>query len=932
MRKKLRFIGLILCCILLLCSLITAYADNSAETTGTDANQPVKVGFVTDASWLMSCNEDGTMKSGYAYDYIQTVAKNTGWQYEYVFGDMKSLLHMLMDGKLDILPGVTYSSDTAANASYPYYAMGSKLLRLYTLQNAKGIDESNLKTINGKNVGIPQEYYDTVSAWFEENGLSCKMVSFGSDSELKDALNGEKVSAIACLENDADDEWKPLVTITSTDYYLAVSKGKQDILKRLNGALATIYTTDPYFNDTLYYRYSTSRSSSALSAEETEWFDSHDKIICGYLGESKFNFERTVEGTHSGVLMPVMDAALSKMGLVDTVKTDYTLFNSTDEMIRALNTDRVDVIFPVLDSEYVAENRGYAIVDTIAEIPLALITTDGNGIGETETIVVPKAQFLADFVQLNYPGKTVVLADSEEDCLNAVLRGAASASILPYEYTQKTIEDNKSYSGLVAVRLAKNCGAAVAVRRGNATLWKLMNRGLKLVGTENITEIVRSFEVTESSFNVKDLLKQYLWMLILGVALIVGAIILIIHYYNSNKRLAEASIELEDASQIADQASKEKSLFLYRMTHDILTPVNSIMEFAEEAKENVSDKKTVKENLKHIEMSCRHIKSVIDDSNTIAKIDSGNGTLEESLTDLSKEMEDVITMIEPLAEKKSIDFSYRFKDITDQIVYCDSLHVNQIMINLLNNAVKYTKPGGRVRFTLAQVESEDQGYGAYKFLIQDTGVGMTQEEVAHVFDAYYSSGDDADKQSMGSGLGLPLAKKLVDLMGGRIDVRSEKNVGTTISCYLNFRKSNPDNKDNDTKTIDLAGKKILIVDDEEISRTAVREALEEQSIVVEEASDGEEAVKLLSRVDPKYFDAVIMDIQMPGLNGYEATRQIRSLSNGDYGKLPIIALTANVFEEDRYKSFEVGMNAHMTKPVQLDVLLRTMSELIAKNK
>lgn len=376
-------------------------------------------------------------------------------------------------------------------------------------------------------------------------------------------------------------------------------------------------------------------------------------------------------------------------------------------------------------------------------------------------------------------------------------------------------------------------------------------------------------------------------------------------------------------------ANKAKSTFLFNMSHDIRTPMNAIIGFNQMALKHLDDRIKVEDCLKKVAAASDHLLQLINDVLDMARIESGKVTIEEKETSILMYADNVVSMIKNSAEMRGIVFRYQYRNIVNDEVYADSLHVNQIIINLLSNAVKYTKPGGRVDYTVEQITSLQPDHATYRFIVEDTGMGMSEDFLQHIFEDFSRERNSTVSGIQGTGLGMSIVKKLIDLMHGTIDIKSEVGKGTRIEVTLSFRlaggtKKIHDQTRNEMEQMNLAGLKVLLVEDNEMNREIARELLVEQGIVVDEADDGTVAVAKVKKSKPGQYDLILMDIQMPTMDGYQATQAIRKLRNKQLANIPIIAMTANVFEEDKKKGAEVGMNGHLGKPIDVPQLLKLL--------
>ena len=399
---------------------------------------------------------------------------------------------------------------------------------------------------------------------------------------------------------------------------------------------------------------------------------------------------------------------------------------------------------------------------------------------------------------------------------------------------------------------------------------------------------------------------------------------------------------LADALEQAEQANKAKTTFLSNMSHDIRTPLNAIVGFTALATKHVNDPSMVREYLTKIATSSNHLLSLINDVLDMSRIEAGKVRLEEKDVHLPEVFKELQTIIQSDIVAKRMEFVLKTDTIRDEDVICDKLRLNQILLNLLSNAIKYTNPGGRVSLLVTQKENKNSGREEYLFTVSDNGIGMNEEFLRYIFKPFERMHSSTISGIQGTGLGLCITKNFVEMMGGTITVTSEEGLGSTFTVTLPFKKGKANHKGscdmaasesfitkNKHTSCDFTGKKVLLVEDNMLNREIALELLEEAGFVVETAEDGDIAVDMLREATEGQYDLVLMDVQMPRLDGYTATREIRTLDNPFVSNIPIIAMTANAFEEDKRQAFEAGMSQHIPKPLNIPNLMEVLSTVLA---
>ncbi len=409
------------------------------------------------------------------------------------------------------------------------------------------------------------------------------------------------------------------------------------------------------------------------------------------------------------------------------------------------------------------------------------------------------------------------------------------------------------------------------------------------------------------------------------------------------RRLFEGAL---DRARSADSA---KSTFLTNMSHDIRTPMNAITGFTNIAATHLDDPEKVKDALEKIRTSSSHLLSLINDVLDMSRIESGRITISENPCDLRELAEKIRNIMQPQMTARNLTFTIDTEPVIDYVVYCDETRITQVLLNLLSNSVKFTEPGGRISLVIRQKPFvSGRRYCGYVFKVCDSGIGISREFISHVFEPFERETGRVGNNSGGSGLGMSIAKGIVDMMGGSISVESEENVGTQFSVELEFRPVSKDNAkekeedkrgENDFITVDedmavfqestgagrrmgedvgwIEGRRLLLVEDNLLNREIAEDMLVEDGFKVETAENGRKALQMIVNSDPWYYSAVLMDIQMPVMDGYEATERIRELPDRSRSQIPIIAMTANAFKEDRCRAAESGMDAYITKPVDV---------------
>ena len=411
----------------------------------------------------------------------------------------------------------------------------------------------------------------------------------------------------------------------------------------------------------------------------------------------------------------------------------------------------------------------------------------------------------------------------------------------------------------------------------------------------------------------------------------------------TNQKLNKLRVAAEDALKVAESASKAKSTFLSNMSHDIRTPMNAIIGFATLALDDIRDGKKVEDYLSKILSSSKHLLGLINDILDMSRIESGKVVLEEQETDLVTTLQELQSIMEGQAKERKLKLHVDYSNLRDRHVYCDKTRLNQVMFNLLANAVKFTSEGGSIWLTMSQLEPtcEVEDRAIYEIRVKDTGIGMDKEFIKHIFEPFERERTSTVSKIQGTGLGMAITKNIVDMMGGTIEVESQKGVGTEFIIRLELRLQAEARVANEEGAkqhshaegvAEFAGKRLLLAEDNELNREIACMLLSKYGFVIDTAENGQEAVDLVAASAPGYYDLVLMDIQMPVMDGHEATRRIRNLEDKELAKVPVVAMTANAFDEDRKAAKECGMNGFISKPINMQEVVQALRMCLQDHK
>ena len=427
---------------------------------------------------------------------------------------------------------------------------------------------------------------------------------------------------------------------------------------------------------------------------------------------------------------------------------------------------------------------------------------------------------------------------------------------------------------------------------------------------------------------------QKLWGLFISV--MTALIVMIIYLQFKMRRYRDAlhEKELEKAVLEAKNANEAKTRFLFNMSHDIRTPMNAIIGFSELLEKHIDEKDKAIDYLGKIKSSSNFLLSLINYVLEMARIESGKLVLKKEVRCVTDLIESLTDVFEPGVKKKFITYSCE-TDIQHKYVICDEIKVREIFINIIGNSVKYTPEGGKISVSVKEEPFEKENYIAYRIIVEDNGIGMSKEYLPHIFEEFSREHTSTESKVTGTGLGLPIVKSLIDMMGGTIEVESQPGCGTKMNVVLPFELASEKQileekqKEKEKISDSILGKRVLLAEDNELNAEIAMTVLKENGLKAERAANGKQCMEMLKKMPEDYYDMILMDIQMPEMDGYEATKRIRNLDDAR-ADIPIVAMTANAFEEDRQKALESGMNAHVSKPVDMNMLFKVMAQILKK--
>ena len=902
-----------------------------------EEQETVRIGYYFSNNFQEG-TDDTSPKSGYSYEYLQKLASYTGWKYEYVYGEWEELFEKLINGEIDLMAGIAYSDERTGQISYPDSAMLNETFYIYKDQNDTSMQCGNISSYKGKKIGTlksDQRMTATLKKWKEDNQADIELVYYSDITECATAFTKKEIDGFVSADNvvSSYSGITPVEKVGKQPFYLCVAKDRPDLLSELNMTVSIINEQDALDLDELRNKYYTETTVSVfLSEQEREWMQEHDKVTVGYLNHYMPYCDTADDGSVTGLVSDIVPDLFDALPGDYHPEVIYRSFDDQQEMIDCLKNGELDFVMPVSDGKWYSEQEGFVQSSSVVAFPIAIVYKEPYRDNITSRIAVNQNNLRQYWFTLaNYPDSEIIMYDSIEKCIDAVKSGEADCTILSALRVGHLLGNEKKLSIITLSDDEKLC---FGVSSSDRALLQVLNHGLNILGNSYGLNHTYRYLDTTVSYTLTDVIQDHVW-LFTGVML-AFFILIIVYFIRREKEQQRIALReqkhkelLEEALGAARQASIAKKVFLQNMSHDIRTPMNAVIGFTNLAIQAGDNTAKVQDYLSKIQVSGNHLLGIVNEVLEISRIESGQTKLDETVCNIADIINETDIIIRDQALEKKQEFTIDIWQIQNMYIYCDKLRVKEILVNLLGNAVKYTQSGGKISLRIIQQPCDQEGYGDYEIHVKDNGCGMSQEFLQRIFIPFERQQNSTISGIQGTGLGMTIIKGFVDAMNGTINIISEEGKGTEIIVKIRHRLAEPPQEKDESETLQyppelFAGKRILLVEDNSLNREIATAILEEAGLKVDIAENGAIAVEKVSASSPGYYDAILMDIQMPVMDGYTATRHIRALENKSRVRIPIIAVSANAFDEDMEASYEAGMNGHIAKPIIVSELLETL--------
>lgn len=892
-------------------------ASKAAESSDSDY-QSVRVAVIGYPNYL-SMDRKGAV-SGYAYEYLMEIANYTDWEYEFIEMPFSDALIAISKGEIDLLAGNQYTQERAGLMDFSARDMGESGTILCVTRDNDNYSYNDFENYNGiriaalKGTARIEQTREKLKAY----GVTAIFIEYETDEESKAAMNAGEVDAVLMSEIRSESDCKILARINTAKSYFCTNKQRPELKTKLDDAMEQIHLISPYYEAELTDKYyGNIMVQISLTREEREFIENCESLaVAVFKDMPPVEYYDEKANVYRGITVDVYEKISDYTGL----KFHYVQQESLEELAREIEAGNIRIVGSLSSEPSVVEQLQVQLTSPIYTNSISIVTKDEDYLGSKGKIALkpnyPVFKNAAD--QLGY--EEIVYYNSFEECVKAVNEGDVDLTLVS-TYSIGSYLHHSYYNSLKTYVLqdtSDDYGTGV-YRFGNTEenelLYSILNKAILSIPESELNQIhtMNLIDITTET-NFRDFWYEnktwFYWIIFLAASITFGVAV-----FNWRR--------MRQANRILVEADRAKSDFFARMSHDIRTPLNGMIGITELAL--LDNQKDYKQDLQKIQISANFLKELVNDILDINKLENKKMDLHPRPYD-SQGFDDYLkAVIVPLCEEKQIRFTYKTYNFEGYTILCDPLRVNQVLFNLLSNAVKFTSAGGKITVNANNLAAGEEVL-LMNFVITDDGIGMSKEFQELLFEPYSREYRKSGQNIPGTGLGLSIAKQIVELMDGTLSVRSELGAGTEFTLELSFPIVKGPKEENEYTGDHLEGKRILVCEDHPLNREIVERLLLKYGVIVEAAEDGLIGLKKFFDSKRGYYDAILMDIRMPILDGAEAVKAIRTLERSDARSIPIVAMTANALEEEIQTYLETGFDACIEKPIQASLLYQTLEE------
>ena len=873
--------------------------------------------------------DENGKRSGLVVDYLYEIAKYTGWSYEFIDTDANHMVKDFIAGKYDLMGGTYYSEDFEQYFAYPDYSCGYTKAVLLARQDDGTIKGYDLKDLNGKTIGVVQRATDNVrrlQEFLSANSLVCTIKPYTSEEAAAKQMDLDLEAGRIDLKlgNAPDDTgtFRAVAYFDAQPHYLVTQPDNKELLEQLNWAMEHILLSDPHFSEEVYNRYfdDTGVENLLLTEEEKAYIQQKGSVTVAvpeyYHPLYCVGYE---DGDHVGLIPELLDKITARYG----IQFSYLLADSyaqTQQLVIEGKADMAGIFFDdaaaAMRSE-LAQTKPYAALNDLI-VRNRAVTYPADGL----TCGLLKGRHLPAYVKAS----EVIYFSTIEEVLSAVNTGKVDFACGLSARVEQMMQENV-YTNVVPVTLSENrINISFAMPMpANPELLAIINKGINSLSEEDRISLLdhNLVSIGDAQVSLANFVETNPILAITAISAFLLLVIIVVIAI-ANLRVKNANMQKDIAR--AEAENKAKSEFLSRMSHEIRTPMNAIVGTTAllSMKDDVPE--SIKGHLAKLKATSQYLLGLINDILDMSRIDNGMLSIVEEDFSLQQMLDELCSMMQTQAKTREIalccETNFKHSDLKG-----DAIRLKQVLMNLVSNAVKFTAPGGTVHLAVEEAVASDR-QATYSFKVSDNGIGIKAEDLERIFESFVQAGSNL-MRSQGTGLGLPISRNIVQLMGGTLNVKSKINEGSEFSFSIPLLFGKPMKlKSESVASFHFENAQILLAEDHPINAEIAIEILSMKGMKVEHAKDGVEAVRLFEQSAPGHFDLILMDMRMPNMGGVEATKTIRASSHPDAAKIPIIALTANSFQEDKDMAKEAGMNDFLSKPLEIDLLYTVLQKWV----
>ncbi|QQQ93345.1 ATP-binding protein [Blautia pseudococcoides] len=865
--------------------------------------------------------EDGTF-GGCVYDWLQEIAKYTGWEYEIVTGDGNELIHDMMAGQYDLMGGMFKNPQIEEYFNYPKYIMGSNYSLLIYRRDDQSIKQYDYTTMNGKRIGVLRKAtakIERLEKFLDFNNIQCELVYYDDSKEYENCLETDKVDLLLGNDIYMKDHYNVAAKFSGEPYYIITPKADPELCEELSWAMEQVYAANPAFAEQLYDKYFPDKyiNSITFTDQELSYIKERGTLKVAVLRDRYPLFYMQEDGT-KGMVPQCLALVAERTG----ISFEYVLADTYQEMLDMALAGEADLVGSFMDNDASAKSLGLIRVSEYARLDSVILRDKRRSSTGPQVMAVPKGRTVKPLSDED----TAIYYSGYQECINAInSNDDVDYTIMPAAF----VDDYYSKDYYANILLIADTGAQVKFslalpQRTDAVLYSILSKAVNNISADETVELIANNTMIprNNAITLKSLIYTNPVMFLticIGFILLIFMIIFLISRYKMRTKMIR--LELNKAVE----TSKTKSEFLSRMSHEIRTPMNAIIGLTNLIRMSGGTTPEVDQNLGKIHSSANFLLSLLNDVLDMSKIDSNKMKIERVPLDLEKMVLQTESMLGAQAKEKGI--SLEVSCLTESPhVKGDRMRLQQVLTNLLSNACKFTDKGGSVWMRIEERERSIESV-TLRFSVKDNGIGIQPEDMERIFYSFEQA-KNSNLRASGTGLGLAISSHLVSLMGGELKVDSKPGIGSEFYFTIKLPVcTEPIADENDAVEIEeekLRGLHVLLAEDNDLNAEIAVSLMEIKGITVDRAIDGQKAVELFKESPPSTYNVILMDINMPIKNGLAATMEIRALARPDAATVPILAMTANTFQEDQESAAKAGMTGFLPKPFDIGQLYRLL--------